>query len=125
MDHLKMYFLLNMVIFQYHVGFQEGSHKLSNEKRAPGCLGYKGWYYTTQLFGDFPKSNYKDPYQTTSITHTVHVWYIYLFTYIHHKKNQPFMWVDIPVPSILWVFGKKNKHLRFGKPKVIRPIPTI
>ena len=34
---------------------------MSNEKRAPGCLGYIGDEKTTQLCGDYFISHYKDP----------------------------------------------------------------
>ncbi len=43
-------------------------HHLSNEKRAPGRLGYIGiGDYTIQLDGDYDKPWNKDPYWTTSI----------------------------------------------------------
>ena len=35
-------------------------------KKNPGCLGCIG-DYTTQLYGDFLISQYKDPYKPTSI----------------------------------------------------------
>ena len=38
--------------------------------------------------------------------HSIHVWYI--FTYIYHK-DQPFMWVYVPVPWILWVMAVVSK----------------
>ena len=50
--------------------------QLSNEKRAPCCLGY---IYigddTTQLNGDYFINYYKDPHETTSISWKVRLFF--------------------------------------------------
>ena len=54
--------------------FEGQSFQGSNEKKAPGCLGYIR-DYTTQVYVDYNKpfyKLYKDPYKTTSISWKVH-----------------------------------------------------
>ena len=71
-------------------------HELSNEKYPAGCLGYIG-DYTTQYIGFFI-SQYKDPYQPTSIMESSEVFF----------RSSIRLWFSSFFPGPSWPCGRRT-----------------